>query len=457
MIFNSLIFLLFWLAFTVFTLKSWRENHKYIIISGFSLFFYGFWRFEYIFLILVSGIIDFICGAKIYKSTTKKCWLYTSLISNLGILFSFKYFDFFVDVINSMGFSVSGFVEGSYFSVLPIGISFYTFQSMSYTIDIYRGDLKPTKNFLKFFSYLSMFPQLVAGPIVRARDILDQMSELKLQKGDELYYALKLIIYGFFKKIVIADGFAKYVNTAFVNPEYPESSAYWWSIAMSFAIQIYCDFSGYSDIARGLARMYGIHFPLNFNHPYIASSFKDFWGRWHISLSSWFRDYVYIPLGGSKKGRFRSHLNMWITMVTSGIWHGANYTFIIWGFLHAFFLSLERELDYFKFRLPVILKQALVLTGVLIAWMYFRAESFTQANEIVLRMLSFKGSSVSLGNTLSVLLLIMIGRELYVGKGILKSKIRKIIHPLEPIWVGVLAILSIFFRGDGDTFIYFQF
>jgi alginate O-acetyltransferase complex protein AlgI len=304
-----------------------------------------------------------------------------------------------------------------------------------------------------------MFPQLVAGPIVRARDILDQMGSLKLQKGDELYFAIKLIIYGFFKKMVIADGLAKYVNTAFVSPEYAESSLYWWSISICFAIQIYCDFSGYSDIARGLARMYGIHFPLNFNHPYVARSFKDFWGRWHMSLSSWFKDYVYIPLGGSRKGRLRSHINMWITMIVSGVWHGANYTFIMWGALHALFLSIERELDFVgsKWRVPVFFKRVIVLAGVLIAWVYFRAESFTQANSIVYKMITFKGASVSLGNTLTLIILTFVLREVYVGRNLVNSKLRKYIHPFEPFWVGALAILSIFLRGDGDTFIYFQF
>jgi alginate O-acetyltransferase complex protein AlgI len=304
-----------------------------------------------------------------------------------------------------------------------------------------------------------MFPQLVAGPIVRARDILDQMGSLKLQKGDELYFAIKLIIYGFFKKMVIADGLAKYVNVAFVRPEFPESSLYWWSVAISFAIQIYCDFSGYSDIARGLARMYGIHFPLNFNHPYTATSFRDFWGRWHISLSTWFRDYVYIPLGGSRKGRLRSHINMWITMIVSGVWHGANYTFVIWGALHALFLTVEREFELKVQRkvFPELLKRVFIIGCVLISWVYFRSDNITQANSIVLKMLSFKGASVSLGNTISILFVVFMGREIYVGARLNISKFRKKVHIFEPVWVGIMAILAFFLRGDGDTFIYFQF
>lgn len=406
MVFNSIDFIIFWIVFTVVISFKWRVQSKYIIISSASLFFYGFWRWDYIFLILLSGIIDYICGWKIYHSNNRRLWLGVSLFSNLGILFLFKYFTFFVKFLNDIGFKASVNLEDSYFSLLPVGISFYTFQSMSYTIDIYRGQLKPTKDFFKFFSYLSMFPQLVAGPIVRAKDVLDQLVDIKMQRGEELYFSLKLIIYGFFKKLVIADGVAKYVNVAFSRPEYPDSSAYWWSVSICFAIQIYCDFSAYSDIARGLARMYGINFPLNFNHPYIASSFKGFWSRWHISLSSWFRDYVYIPLGGNRKGNIRSHINMWITMCVSGIWHGANYTFIVWGALHALFLTGERELDFIskKIVIPIFIKKVLVLMGVLIAWMYFRADNITQANEIVIKMLSFSGCDVSLGNWLSMLI-----------------------------------------------------
>lgn len=455
MIFNSVSFLIFWLVFSVFFFKDWKEKNKYILISAFSLFFYGFWKWEFVFLIILSALIDYFCGAKIYKSSFKKSWLLISVLANLGVLFSFKYFSFFISFLNDLGFNLSIDISNSFFGVLPVGISFYTFQSMSYTIDIYKGDLKPTRSFLKFFSYLSMFPQLVAGPIVRASDILNQMGNVKLQRGQELYFALKLIIYGFFKKTVIADGVAKYVNIAFVRPEYPDSSLYWWSVGICFSIQIYCDFSGYSDIARGLARMYGINFPLNFNHPYIATSFKDFWGRWHISLSSWFRDYVYIPLGGSREGRFKGHLNMWATMLISGLWHGASYTFIVWGALHALYLTVEREL-YFQ-KLPAFIRRIIVLKMVIIAWIYFRAEDISSANNIVLKMMSYTGSEVSLGNTISILIVIFLFRELYIAMNFKKSILRDKVHQFEPVWVGILAALSIFCRGEGDTFIYFQF
>lgn len=458
MVFNSLAFIVFILFFIIFFYRERSENVKYLIISTFSLLFYAYWKWEYTFLIILSGLIDFVCGAQIYKSKHKKKWLYVSLITNLGILFSFKYFNFFIVFLRDIGMNVSLSSSSGYWSVLPIGISFYTFQSMSYTIDIYRGHLRPTNNFLKFFSYLSMFPQLVAGPIVRARDVLDQLKYSKLQKGDELYYSLKLIVYGMFKKTVIADGVAKYVNVAFARPEYPESSLYWWSAAICFGIQIYCDFSGYSDIARGLARMFGIHFPLNFNHPYTAISFKDFWSRWHISLSTWFRDYVYIPLGGSRGGRIKSDFNMWMTMFISGLWHGANYTFLVWGAIHSFCLSLERVIiKDFGVKVPTILHRIFVLAMVSIAWVYFRAENVQQANNIVLSMLSFSGLNISMGNTLFLIVLILIGREVYVAKELQRGRFREKLNRYEPVWVGLMAAITIYFRGEGDTFIYFQF
>lgn len=464
MIFNSLTFLIFWFFFTLFLLFAKSKNTKYWLISSFSLLFYGYWKYEYTILILISGLIDFYCAHKIYQTPKyKNFFLYLSVTTNLGILFSFKYIKFFINTLNEIFklIDIDIFIEKNlstgYFSILPIGISFYTFQSLSYTIDTYRGQLRPTTNFLKFFSYLSMFPQLVAGPIVRARDILDQLKMAKLQKGDELYYSIKLIIYGFFKKTVIADGIASYVNIAFVTPQHNDSCLYWWSVATAFAIQIYCDFSGYSDIARGLARMYGIHFPLNFNHPYTATSFKDFWNRWHISLSTWFRDYVYIPLGGGKKNRFRSNINMWITMLISGIWHGANYTFIIWGCLHAIFLTLEREAKHIHLTIPKPIKRIIVLGCVLVAWIYFRSENLTQANFIVKKMLSFKGNQITIDNNFLTILIVMFSRELYISLNINKTKIRSKLNRIEPIWLGVMASMCIFLRGDGNTFIYFQF
>lgn len=457
--FNSLIFIIFILIFSIISIFIKKDNSKYLFISIASLIFYGYWDWTYIFLILISGLIDFICGQLIYQHESKrKYYLVISILSNLSLLFVFKYFEFFVQTINQMMtvFSIDSqinFKKTGYFAVLPVGISFYTFQSMSYTLDIYRRELKPTRNFLKFFSYLSFFPQLVAGPIVRAQEILNQMNHLNLQRNKELFVGIRLITLGFFKKVVIADNLASYVNAGFANPSYPDSSLYWWTVMICFAIQIYCDFSGYSDIAIGIAKSFGINFPRNFNHPYTATSFKDFWGRWHISLSTWFRDYVYIPLGGSRVSVFRSHVNMWITMCLSGLWHGANFTFIVWGALHSLFLSIER-LKFYKIDKVKVLNKVFMLIGVLTAWVYFRAVDITQANNIVYKMFAFSGSQVSTGNSLAMIVLaFLIIEYLYKNEIFSKSKLQQ----FEPYFLGLLMALSIYCRGDGDTFIYFQF
>lgn len=215
--------------------------------------------------------------------------------------------------------------------LLPVGISFFTFQSMSYTIDVYRRRLKPTSNFLHFMAYLALFPQLVAGPIVRACDLLPALELWHPPSAAVRWANLRLIAIGFFKKMVIADNLAPLVDQAFESPVLQGAWAYWWVVSIMFAAQIYCDFSGYTDIARGLGGLMGYEFPENFNHPYAAIGFRDFWSRWHISLSTWFRDYVYVPLGGSRHGAVRGYVNMWITMLLSGIWHGAGWTFIVWG------------------------------------------------------------------------------------------------------------------------------
>ena len=351
MLFNSVIFLLFAaLFFLGWQIANKQNNIRWFYLTAASLFFYGWWDWRFIFLIVASGLIDFWAGLAMQNRPHRKTlYLVASLAGNLGSLAAFKYSSFFAENIDLIAITLGqdwGVQERlpSALLILPVGISFYTFQSMSYTIDIYRGQLKPTKNILHFFAYLSMFPQLVAGPIVRARDILEQLKTKHIVTEQDRWDGTRLILGGYFKKVVIADNLGIVVERAFSSPDPSQSSVHWWAIAIAtaFAFQIYCDFSGYSDIARGLARWMGYRFKLNFNHPYIAVSIRDFWTRWHISLSTWFRDYVYIPLGGSRNGTFRSHLNMWITMIVSGVWHGAAWTFVIWGVLHALYLSLER-------------------------------------------------------------------------------------------------------------------
>ncbi len=479
MLFNSLIFLIF--AFLFFSLLPFvnklKNNYRWLFFTIASFIFYGWWDWRFLFLIIGSGLIDFYAGKLIVKKPKyKTLFLVLSLIGNLGSLAAFKYSTFFAENI-SLLLSHFGIIIDlkskipEFMLILPVGISFYTFQSMSYTIDIYRNRLKPTNNILQFFSYLAMFPQLVAGPIVRARDLLPQLTRVKKVSNIENWNGLKLILIGFFKKVVLADNIAPLVNYAFNDSNTAHSTIFWWIAIIGFAFQIYFDFSGYSDIARGLAKWMGFHFRINFNHPYISTSIKEFWTRWHISLSTWFRDYVYIPLGGSRKGKIRSHVNMWITMIVSGFWHGAAWTFVIWGALHAFFLSLERIFKLPKRFLKIpggkILALILLLFQVMIAWVFFRAESFHQAVNIIKYLLNFNFSidfDVNKNWFINGIFYISVGIliEAYYFFNIKKwsynlnmnSVYRKII---EPAYLIILISAIIFLRGKGQEFIYFQF
>ena len=473
MLFNSPIFLIFAALFFIgWPFLRRHRNVRWIYLVCASFIFYGWWDWRFLFLILGSGFIDFFAGLAMGRFPNhKKIALVLSIIGNLGSLAVFKYLDFGIANLNSLLhlFGVTSSVPAAGL-ILPVGISFYTFQSMSYTIDIYRGQLKPTHNVFHFFAYLALFPQLVAGPIVRARDLLPQLKTCNPITETQRYEGLKLIVAGFFKKVVIADTLAPAVNAAFDAADPQVSAAYWWVIMFMFAYQIYCDFSGYSDIARGLGKWMGYEFPVNFDHPYIASSFREFWQRWHISLSTWFRDYVYISLGGSKKGIYRAHALMWITMLISGLWHGAAWHFIAWAALHSLYLSFERITHWpEKMKLLPLGKHLTTLTVFLlttIAWVFFRADSFPQALAILKTMFTLtqfnSGIIDSLidNNAVNVLLLIL-GRQLFYHFELEKTRWANLqfnFRPqLEMIVIALLILTCVYMRGPGSTFIYFQF
>jgi alginate O-acetyltransferase complex protein AlgI len=332
---------------------------------------------------------------------------------------------------------------------------------MSYTIDIYRNRLLPTKNIFHFFAYLSMFPQLVAGPIIRAKDLIKQLAKNRKVSLLEFWHGLKLISLGFFQKLVLADNIGVIVNNAFNSPESFQGSVFWWLVTIGFALQIYFDFSGYSLIARGLAKWMGYHFKMNFNHPYLAGSLKQFWQRWHISLSTWFRDYIYIPLGGSKKSVLLSHLFMWITMIISGIWHGAAFTFIIWGAIHAFFLSFERIAKTYLERVPAIILYVFTMLQVLIAWLFFRASSVDQAFQILGNLFDFSLTNfywVEFENAYYFLIIAVVFEALYFLS--LKSSTLRAFYKtnlMQSIEIGILIVGCLFYRGSEQAFIYFQF
>lgn len=471
MLFNSAEFLVFFAAFIAFwPLLRKRNSTRWPYLIAASFFFYGWWDWRFLFLLVGNGLIDFLAGlAMVRWPRRKKLLLVVSLSANLGALAVFKYLDFAVGNVNAvLGWMGSTRAVPLPMLTLPVGLSFYTFQSMSYTIDVYRGSLQPTRNPLHFFASLALFPHLVAGPIIRAADLLPQLCVVRKTSEAQRWEGLRLIVYGYFKKVVIADNLAPVVSAAFSASTLVPSGSYWWVIATLFAFQIYCDFSGYSDIARGLARWMGYQFPLNFDHPYIAGSFREFWTRWHISLSSWFRDYVYIPLGGSRGGAWAAHRNMWIAMLVSGLWHGAAWTFVIWGALHALFLSIERLTRWPKrlsqIRGGSVVAIVITLMGVLVAWVFFRAQSAGQAVSIVGLMFdprTFDLASIRANLHWRELLLVALMALRHVQCHPGWSRVQR--PQLEPsrIWqpvaVAVFVWACVFLRGPGSAFIYFQF
>lgn len=344
MLFNSIEFLIFlpvvFVAYWLIFKKNTQSQNILIIIA--SYIFYGWWDWRFLILIILSTVIDYLVGQQIYinadKKNKSKHWLWVSVFFNLSLLGFFKYFNFFIDSFIDM-FDVFGYQIKSVWTlkiILPVGISFYTFQTMSYSFDIYYKKLTPTKNFIAFMAFVSFFPQLVAGPIERASNLLSQISNARKFKYEQAVSGFKLILWGFFKKLVIADSFAPIVDDIFANyTDYPASTLVLGVCLFSF--QVYGDFSGYSDIAIGTAKLFGIELMSNFKFPNFSRNVAEYWQRWHISLSTWFRHYLYIPLGGSRVSKLKSVRNIIIIFLVSGFWHGANWTFIFWGGLHALF------------------------------------------------------------------------------------------------------------------------
>jgi alginate O-acetyltransferase complex protein AlgI len=465
-LFNSRIFVVFAILFFAFWPLARRSlNVRWTYIVVFSFFFYGWWDWRYVFLLIGTGLVDFLAGlAMTSHPRHKRAILLVSLAANLGTLAVFKYAFFFASSFNAAVARFGGTMSLPELSlILPVGISFYTFQSLSYTIDIYRGQLKATRNPMHFFAAISLFPHLVAGPIMRASTLLPQLEEDRRATPDQLWGGLALIAHGFFKKMVIADNLAPFVNEAFNGQFAAQSFLDWWAIVAMFGFQIYCDFSGYSDIARGLAKWMGYEFSLNFDHPYLSTSLREFWTRWHISLSTWFRDYVYVPLGGSRRGELRGHVNMWITMLLSGLWHGAAWTFIIWGAIHAFFLSVERLTRWpewlRRFRYGHVLALGLVMMQVAIAWVFFRAGSLDQALHIAGRMLSPDRLALSVSRAGLLFLALAVGREIYCWNRIdvFGRLPRRTAVAGQMVWYASVLAAAVYLRGAGSAFIYFQF
>lgn len=456
-----------------------KPKYRGYLLLAASYFFYMCWKPEYIILILLSTLTDYYCGRAIYKTTLlskKKLLLFASLAVNLGLLFFFKYYNFVFDSFVSVFHTAGIIIESKTLDLLlPVGISFYTFQTLAYTIDIYRNKIKPEANISKFALYVAFFPQLVAGPIERAQNLLPQFAFKTKINPQNFVKGLRLILWGFFKKIVIADNLSIIVDQVYNNP-LDQNGLTYFIATLFFAFQIYCDFSGYSDIAIGSARLIGVRLMLNFNVPYISASLKEFWSRWHISLSTWFRDYLYIPLGGNRKSKVRTLINLYLVFLISGLWHGANWTFVIWGAIHGIILVYE-YLRRKQKKLPISkpIKQLFVFSVVLISWVYFRANNVSQANTIIFKHFIeipllvksyFSGTSVLNGfGTISVSIIAknILLLFLFFTIDVLKSTKGYIRLFVQNSWFRFASyfvlLYSIIFLGYfGETaFIYFQF
>ena len=351
MLFNSVIFLLVFLpSFLILWYSLRNTKARLATLSLFSFAFYGYWDYRFVGLMLISILIDYFCGEKIVSNLDRskkiaKRWMYASVFSNLIILGFFKYFNFFIDTFYELTAIQEIFDKPTLNIILPVGISFYTFQSMSYSVDLYRKQAKRVKSLLHFSAYVSMFPQLISGPIVRYSDISEQFQEIQRKFNSHKFMeGVQYFTIGLFRKLFIADFFATYADL-FFSSSYEFQFIGAWLGVVAYAFQIYFDFSAYSEMAIGLGKMIGFDFPINFNSPYRAKSFSDFWLRWHITLSRFLRDYLYIPLGGNKKGKYRTYINLSLTMLIGGLWHGASWMFVIWGGLHGLYLAIERMIS----------------------------------------------------------------------------------------------------------------
>jgi len=475
MLFNSLQFALF---FTIVFALYCRLNHKWqnrILLLA-SYIFYGSWNWKFLSLIWISTILDYFCGLKINSSENfkkKKLFVTLSILGNLLILGSFKYFNFFIGNLESI-FDLFGLSLGinTLNIILPVGISFYTFQTMSYTIDIYRGNIKPTKNFYDFALFVAFFPQLVAGPIEKAKHLLPQIQSKRSLSLEKFYEGCYLIFWGLFLKVVISDNLAIIVDPIFQNyAKYSGASVLVGVYA--FAFQIFCDFAGYSSIARGLGKVMGFDIVINFNLPYFSTNPSEFWRRWHISLSSWLKEYLYIPLGGNRKGTIITYRNLALTMLLGGLWHGASWTFVFWGLYQGILLIFHRLLKPFLEKLPkpnnYIIERTWFCFRVLfffhlicIGWIFFRSQTIGQAFSM-LKVIFFSFGPINLLTKFALIKTIFFISILLIVQCFQFIK-KDLLIPYKSHWsirtalYSICLILFLIYGSiQGNEFIYFQF
>ena len=470
MLFNSLGFIVFIIVVMALYYLPYKWTYKKMMLLLASYIFYGLWNPPLVALLWISTAVDWTAGNKLHEledQAKRKMWLLLSVVVNLGFLSYFKYGGFlmenFTTLAHALGFE---YVAPEWDIILPMGISFYTFQTMSYSIDMYYRKIKPARTFLDFALYVTFFPQLVAGPIVRSSDLISQFYEEKRAKINQFLWGAFTLTLGLFMKVIFADTllsdpsdevFGSSGNLPFIDS---------WCGTLAFSGQIFFDFAGYSTCAIGIALMLGMVLPDNFRFPYGAIGFSDFWRRWHITLSTWLRDYLYIPLGGNRKGNRRTYINLMLTMLLGGLWHGAAWTFVVWGALHGFYLGIERLLrDKVKITINAwngILLAFLTYTAINITWVFFRAREFDTAVNIIASMFFLHMDGDKVLEYLDIVIVLMVSTGLFLTHWFMRNKSVVEVATKIPQWLlglfwGAMIILLAIAQGSGEQFIYFQF
>lgn len=469
MLFNSIEYLVFLpTVFIIYWILQRNYKNQNILLLISSYFFYGWWDYRFLLLLLFSSFLDYTIGIKIEDAKSqknKKRWLLVSIFSNLGLLGVFKYYNFFAesfsDAMSTVGWEVNDLTLNI---ILPVGISFYTFQTLSYSIDIYRNQIKACRDIVAYFTFVSLFPQLVAGPIERASNLVPQIERKRKLDITLLKTGVFQIFIGLFRKVAIADNLGIYVDSVYSNYDIHNSSTLLVATVF-YAFQIYFDFSGYSDIAIGSAKLFGFNFNRNFNFPYFSRTLTEFWRRWHMSLSFWLRDYLYISLGGNRKGIVITYRNLLLTMLIGGLWHGSSWNFVIWGGIHGVFLSIEKYLfTTLKIKTFNTFGYLYTFVVVLIAWIFFRAPNFHSAITILTEILSFNYGTLFIGNINSfsnavflLLIGILIDLKVFRSDVYLEDYGTKFNIVKLSIIASVIILILCLFYSTTENFIYFQF
>jgi len=460
MLFHSWDFLFFFLVFYPIYLVARRTRlmNAWILLA--SYIFYGWWSPVYLLLIVATTTLDYVAVRCMEASSRKRRWLALSLGSNLGVLVFFKYTAFFTRnanlLLDQLGVSSRIPVPAL---MLPLGISFFTFQSISYVVDVYRGVVPAERSFLRYATYVAFFPQMIAGPICRAGSLIPQLAEVPPITPREFSHGLSLFLVGLFKKVALADYFAMYVDRVFTAPGAQTGTALLLA-AVTFSWQIYFDFGGYTDMARGVAQAMGIRLSPSFDTPYVAAGLGDFWRRWNISVSTWFRDYVYIPLGGNRKGGTRTSVNVFLTMLISGFWHGASWNFLLWGALHGAGRVASKELRplaSLKERLPLVARRGLVFLFVTFAWIFFRVPDLDTACMISLRIFTAPWGSPGMPAMMIFFILAVWFHEIVVTGGLRPARCFETAPFRVGLAIFLIGYLMLVNQPSTQAFIYFQF